>query len=71
MLKKVRNFLFEKEVIILAEEFIFSNLKDGLSKGKVIRPVQTNYGIALCGENFSKSLEEINEREEVSKHYRL
>ena len=59
----MRNFLFEKEVIIpQQEEFIFSNLSDGLSKGKVIRPVQTNYGIALCGENFSKNSEEINER---------
>ena len=24
--------------------------------------MQTNYGIALCGENFSKNSEEINER---------
>ena len=61
--KKVRIFLFEKEVIIpQQEEFIFSNLSDGLSRGKVIRPVQTNYGIALCGENFTKNSEEMNER---------
>ena len=61
--KKVRSFLFEREVTIpQQEEFIFSNLSDGLSKGKVIRPVQTNYGIAICGENFTKNSEEINER---------
>ena len=33
-----------------------------LNKGRVIRPVQTNYGIALCGENFVVNSEEINER---------
>ena len=61
--KKVRQFLFDREITIpQQEEFIFSNLSDGLSKGRVIRPVQTNYGIALCGENFSKNSDDINER---------
>ncbi len=61
--KKVRNFLFEKEITIpQQEEFIFSTLSDGLSKGRVIRPVQTNYGIAICGENFTKNSGDINER---------
>mgnify|MGYP001246688075 FL=1 len=61
--KKVRSYLYEREITIpQQEEFIFSNLSDGLSKGKIIRPVQTNYGIALCGENFTSNTEEINER---------
>ena len=61
--KKVRQFLFDREIIIpQQEEFIFSHLSDGLSKGRVIRPVQTNYGVALCGENFSKNSDDVNER---------
>ena len=61
--KKVRSFLNERDIIIpQQEEFIFSTLSDGLSKGRVIRPVQTNYGIAICGENFFQNSEEINER---------
>ena len=40
-------------VIPQQEEFIFTHLSDGLSKGRVIRPVQTNYGVSICGENFS------------------
>ncbi len=61
--KKVRNFLFEREIIIpQQEEFIFSHLSDGLSKGRVIRPVQTNYGVSICGENFSKNSSDVNER---------
>ena len=61
--KKVRNFLFEREITIpQQEEFIFSRLSDGLSKGRVIRPVQTNYGVSICGENFSKNSIDINER---------
>ncbi len=61
--KKVRQFLFDREIIIPEqEEFIFTTLADGLSKGRVIRPVQTNYGIALCGENFIKNSEDENER---------
>ncbi len=61
--KKVRQFLFEREITIpQQEEFIFTTLSDGLSKGRVIRPVQTNYGIALCGENFVKNANDVNER---------
>ncbi len=61
--KKVRQFLYEREIIIPEqEEFIFTNLSDGLSKGRIIRPVQTNYGIALCGENFIKNPNDVNER---------
>ena len=61
--KKVRRFLSDREITIpQQEEFIFSILSDGLSKGRVIRPVQTNYGIALCGENFLNNTDEINER---------
>ena len=56
----------ERLTIPQQEEFIFSTLSDGLSKGRVIRPVQTNYGVALCGENFTKNIDEINERK-VSK----
>ena len=41
-------------------------MSDGLSKGRVIRPVQINYGIALCGENFVKNANDVNERK-VSK----
>ena len=40
----------------------FTNLSDGLSKGRVIRPVQTNYGVALCGENFVNNPLDVNER---------
>ena len=59
--KKVRRFLSDREITIpQQEEFIFSILSDGLSKGRVIRPVQTNYGIALCGENFLNNTDEIN-----------
>ena len=58
--KKVRQFLFEREIIIpQQEEFIFSRLSDGLSKGRVIRPVQTNYGVSICGENYSKILDDV------------
>ena len=61
--KKVRKFLSERNITIpQQEEFIFSSLSDGLNKGRVIRPVQTNYGIALCGENFLVNSGEINER---------
>ena len=61
--KKVRKFLNERDVTIpQQEEFIFATLSDGLSKGRVIRPVQTNYGIAICGDNFFQNSEEINER---------
>ena len=61
--KKVRHFLFEREIIIpQQEEFIFSHLSDGLSRGRIIRPVQTNYGISLCGENFVKNSDDVNER---------
>ena len=61
--KKVREFLYDKSVTILQQdEFIFSALTDGLSKGRVIRPVQTNYGVAICGENFVKNSSDINER---------
>ncbi len=61
--KKVRQFLYDREITIPEqEEFIFTNLSDGLSKGRVIRPVQTNYGVALCGENFSNNPLDVNER---------
>ena len=61
--KKVRQFLFDREITIpQQEEFIFTNLSDGLSKGRVIRPVQTNYGVSLCGENFSRNSSDVNER---------
>ena len=61
--KKVRQFLFEKEVTIpQQEEFIFSHLSDGLIKGRIIRTVQTNYGISICGENFLINSSDINER---------
>ena len=61
--KKVRQFLFEREITIPEqEEFIFTNLSDGLSKRRVIRPVQTNYGVALCGENFANNSLDVNER---------
>ena len=61
--KKVRQFLFEKEITIpQQEEFIFTTLSDGLSRGRVIRPVQTNYGVSICGEHFSKNPSEVNER---------
>ena len=61
--KKVRQFLCDREITIPEqEEFIFTNLSDGLSKGRVIRPVQTNYGVALCGENFVINPLDVNER---------
>ena len=61
--KKVREFLYDNSVtIVQQDEFIFSTLTDGLSKGRVIRPVQTNYGVAICGEDFMKNTTEINER---------
>ena len=61
--KKVRQFLFEREIVIpQQEEFVFTYLSDGLSKGRVIRPVQTNYGVSICGENFSSNTSDVNER---------
>ncbi len=61
--KKVRQFLFENSVTIpQQEEFIFTTLSDGLSKGRVIRPVQTNYGVSICGKNFSENPSDVNER---------
>ena len=61
--KKVRQFLYEREIVIpQQEEFIFTHLSDGLSKGRVIRPVQTNYGVSICGENFSSNTSDVNER---------
>ena len=61
--KKVREFLNEKEVNIeQQDEFVFTALSDGLSKGRVIRPVQTNYGVSLCGHNFFDNNVEVNER---------
>ena len=53
MQKKVRQFLFEREITIpQQEEFIFTNLSDGLSKGRIIRPVQTNYGVSIMWREF-------------------
>ena len=61
--KKVRQFLFEREIVIpQQEEFVFTYLSDGLSKGRVIRPVQTNYGVSICGESFSSNTSDVNER---------
>ena len=61
--KKVRQFLFEREIVIpQQEEFVFTHLSDGLSKGRVIRPVQTNYGVSICGESFSSNTSDVNER---------
>ena len=61
--KKVRAFLNDQAVTIeQQDEFIFSALADGLSRGRVIRPVQTNYGVSLCGENFVSNSVDINER---------
>lgn len=61
--KKVREFLNNQVVTIeQQDEFIFSALADGLSKGRVIRPVQTNYGVSLCGENFVNNPADVNER---------
>ncbi len=61
--KKVREFLNDKNVTISQQdEFIFSALTDGLSKGRVIRPVQTNYGVSICGINFINNTQEVNER---------
>ena len=48
--------------IIQQDEFIFSALTDGLSKGRVIRPVQTNFGVSICGSNFIQNSNDINER---------
>ena len=61
--KKVREFLADRDITIAQQdEFIFSALTDGLSRGRVIRPVQTNYGVALCGENFNSNNHDVNER---------
>ena len=61
--KKVREFLREQDTTIMQQdEFIFSALTDGLSKGRVIRPVQTNYGVAICGRNFMDNDLDVNER---------
>ena len=61
--KKVREFLAQRTItIVQQDEFIFSALTDGLSKGRVIRPVQTNYGVAVCGEMFVKNSNDICER---------
>ena len=69
--KKVREFLFEREITIpQQEEFIFTTLADGLSKGRVIRPVQTNYGIALCGENFVKNSSDEKMKESFKRLYK-
>ena len=69
--KKVRQFLFDREITIpQQEEFIFTNLSDGLSKGRVIRPVQTNYGVSLCGENFTGKMTMLM-KESSKKLYKL
>ena len=61
--KKVREFLYDNSVtIVQQDEFIFSALTDGLSKGRGSKYVQTNYGVAICGEDFMKNTTEINER---------
>ena len=61
--KKVREYLALKSItIIQQDEFIFSALTDGLSKGRVIRPVQTNFGVSICGSNFTQNSNDINER---------
>ena len=61
--KKVREFLNDRDVIIAQQdEFIFSALTDGLSRGRVIRPVQTNYGVSICGHNFQENSLDVNER---------
>ena len=49
-------------IIAQQDEFIFSALTDGLSRGRVIRPVQTNYGVSICGHNFQENSLDVNER---------
>ena len=61
--KKVREFLADRGITVdQQDEFVFSALTDGLSKGRVIRPVQTNYGVSLCGNCFKNNTNDINER---------
>ena len=61
--KKVREFLADRGITVdQQDEFVFSALTDGLSKGRVIRPVQTNSGVSLCGNCFKNNTNDFNER---------
>ena len=70
--KKVRQFLFEREIVIpQQEEFIFTYLSDGLSKGRVIRPVQTNYGVSIMWRKFLEVIPVMLMKESFKKHFKL
>ena len=59
----IRKFLVENEIqIVKQDEFELAMVADGLSAGKVIRSLLSNYGISVCGGIMLENSELENER---------
>ena len=59
----IRKFLVENEIqIVKQDEFELAMVADGLSSAKVIRSLQSNYGISVCGGIMLENSELENER---------
>ena len=59
----IRKFLVENNIqIVKQDDFELAMVADGLSSGKVIRSLQSNYGISVCGGVMLENSELENER---------
>jgi acyl carrier protein/ribosomal protein L21E len=60
---EIRKFLIKNKIqIIKNDDFHLDLIADGLMAGKIIRSLQSHYGISICGESFEKSSEDEAER---------
>ena len=60
---KIRGFLVKNGIqIVKQDDFELSMISDGLSAGKVIGSLTSNYGISVCGEVMLKNSDLENER---------
>ncbi len=59
----IRTYLVENKIIIKKQEnFDLSLIADGMLAGRLIRPLQTHYGISLCGAAFMQASDSEKER---------
>jgi len=59
----IRNYLVKNKIIIKKQEnFDLSLIADGMLAGRLIRPLQTHYGISLCGAVFMSASDSEKER---------
>ena len=60
---KIRGYLVENNIhIVKQDDFELAMIADGLSAGKVIRSLQSNYGISVCGGVMLENSDLENER---------